>query len=225
MKFEYTVRYSDRKTVRITVERDRAIVVRAPRRVSPDEIKALLDRKSLWIYEKLNHPQKYDPAACIHKRFVAGESILYLGSRYRLEIAKDADAPLRFDGRFHLALNAREDAPKLFKAWFKERAREIITPQVEEIARNLGVTYNRIMISDLKYRWGSCTPLNNLNFNWRIIRAPMPVVKYIVAHELAHLIELNHSPRFWNIVAVQAPHYRRAKEWLKENGGELEMDF
>ena len=105
-----------------------------------------------------------------------------------------------------------------------QRKNEII-PKVRFYANNLGVTYNKIMISDLKYRWGSCTPKDNLNFNWRLIKAPMFVIEYVIVHELAHLLEGNHTPEFWNIVKVQVPNYEKAKEWLKENGEMLEGDM
>lgn len=88
---------------------------------------------------------------------------------------------------------------------------------MERYALQLGVEYNDILISDLKYRWGSCTLKGNLNFNWRLIKAPQFVFNYVVIHELAHLIELNHSERFWNIMKVQMPNYLEAKEWLKGN--------
>jgi predicted metal-dependent hydrolase len=77
----------------------------------------------------------------------------------------------------------------------------------------------------MKYRWGSCTPNNNIIFNWRIIKAPMFVVNYLVAHELVHLIESNHTPEFWNILSIQVPAYQKAKDWLKKNGHLLEVDF
>ncbi len=79
-----------------------------------------------------------------------------------------------------------------------------------------------VKIVDNRYRWGSCTLKNNVNFNWRLIKAPMFVIDYVIVHELAHLIEANHTPRFWNIVRTQAPTMEKAKAWLKENGGLLE---
>ena len=77
----------------------------------------------------------------------------------------------------------------------------------------------------MRYRWGSCTPKNNLNFNWRIIKAPLFVIRYIVVHELIHLIESNHTPKFWNILSIQVPDYQKAKDWLKRNGHLMEVDF
>lgn len=81
------------------------------------------------------------------------------------------------------------------------------------------------MVSELKYRWGSCTPNDSLNFNWKLIKAPMSVIDYVIVHELAHLMKQNHTARFWNIAQAQAPGYVKAKEWLKEHGDILESDF
>jgi len=89
----------------------------------------------------------------------------------------------------------------------------------------MGVNFNHILISDLKVRWGSCTPAGNLNFNWRILKAPGFVIDYVIVHELAHLREANHTPRFWNIVSVQVPQWEQAKNWLREHGDLLEVDF
>jgi predicted metal-dependent hydrolase len=78
-------------------------------------------------------------------------------------------------------------------------------------------------IVDNLYRWGSCTVNNNLTFNWRLIKVPMTVIDYVVVHELAHLIEANHTPRFWNIVKAQIVNMDKAKQWLKEHGQLLEQ--
>ncbi len=79
-------------------------------------------------------------------------------------------------------------------------------------------------IVDNRYRWGSCTVKDNVNFNWRLIKAPMFVIDYVIVHELAHLIEANHTPRFWNIVRAQSPKMEKAKQWLMENGQILEEE-
>ena len=84
---------------------------------------------------------------------------------------------------------------------------------------------NNINILDIKYRWGSCTPKDNIHFNWRLIKAPITVIEYIIVHELTHLLESNHTQEFWNRVSAQLPNYDKAKQWLKENGHELETDF
>jgi predicted metal-dependent hydrolase len=85
-------------------------------------------------------------------------------------------------------------------------------------AARMGVTFRKIRLNSARTRWGSCGPQGNLSFNWRLIQAPTEVLDYVVVHELAHLTELNHSPRFWARVAAFCPEYRAAKRWLKENG-------
>ncbi len=105
------------------------------------------------------------------------------------------------------------------------RAEEKLTPRIRRFAAAMGVAYERIMISDMRVRWASCTPKSNLNFNWRIVKAPDFVIDYLIVHELAHLLESNHTAQFWNTVAVQVPRYALAKAWLRENGAALEEDL
>ena len=107
-----------------------------------------------------------------------------------------------------------------------ETVRELVgrhpPPRIATFAAAMGVTYKRIWIRDLKYRWGSCTPGGTLTFNWRILQAPMIVVNYLVVHELAHILEPNHSRDFQNFVAVHVPSWAKARSWLKENGRQLD---
>ena len=102
-------------------------------------------------------------------------------------------------------------------------AEQKILPRVKQQARQLGVTYRSAEVSEGRYRWGSCTPNNKLSFNWRLIKAPMSVIDYVIIHELTHLIEPNHTPRFWSIVRAQHPATDNAKLWLREHGELLEQ--
>lgn len=223
MDIKYELIYSDRKTIGISVERDKNIVVRAPEKVTEKEIEDFIERKKYWIYTKLKHPQKYQRNS--NKEFISGESILYLGRYHKLDVVDDHFDKVKFANKFIISKKNRQNARVLFKEWYIERAKEKIIPKVEFFAKNLGVHYNSIKIREYKYRWGSCTTKNNINFNWRIIKAPPLVIDYIVVHELAHLLESNHSPEFWSIIKTQIPKYGEAKEWLKLNGGMLEKDF
>ncbi|TVM14167.1 hypothetical protein DPQ33_17800 [Oceanidesulfovibrio indonesiensis] len=114
---------------------------------------------------------------------------------------------------------------RALRRWFKKRAAEKIIPRAERFAQSLGVKYNQIQMTDSKFRWGSCSTKDNLNLNWRLIKAPVFVIDYIIVHELTHLIEGNHTPRFWNIVHAQVANMDKAKKWLKENGQLLLSDL
>lgn len=224
MKVEYQVKYSNRKTLNISVERDRSIIVRAPHHLSEEKIDEIVQSKKQWIKEKLNHTQKY-PIIAESKEFISGETLMYLGKNYQLLVVDEKIEGVEFDHRFKISRSNQPKANELFKSWYLSQALKKIEPLAKRYAKNLGVEYNQFKTSEMKYRWGSCTPANNIIFNWRIIKAPMYVVEYLVAHELVHLIEANHTPRFWNILSIQVPSYERAKNWLKKNGQLLEVDF
>lgn len=224
MKINYSIVYSNRKTLSIIVERDRRVIVRAPLKTSKELIEREVDKRKRLIQSKLNHNQKY-PVDKQPKEFVSGESLLYLGKSYKLYVIDDQIENVVFDSKFFISMANQSKANKLFREWYIKSANEVIVPKSEEIARKIGVKYNSINILDLKYRWGSCTPKDNIHLNWRIIKAPMTVVEYIIVHELVHLLVANHTAEFWNRVAVQSPNYNKAKEWLKHNGHELEVDF
>jgi predicted metal-dependent hydrolase len=224
MDLNYQIIFSKRKTATISVERDRKVIIRVPEGLSELKINELILSKEKWIIEKLNHNQKYNPTSS-KKEFVSGETLNYLGRNYQLQITDSKIDSIIFDNRFLISKSNQSQANKLFKEWYKLKAIEKIKPITRKFAKNLGVSYKEIKISEMKYRWGSCTTGGNLLFNWRIIKAPLYVVEYVIVHELAHLIEHNHSDNFWNIVSVQLPNYNKAKDWLKMNGEILEVDF
>ena len=224
MKLDYQIKYSKRKTLNISVERDRQIIVRAPHHLSREKIDELVQSKKQWIKEKLDHSQKY-PEVPRLKEFVSGESLMYLGRNYQLSVVDEPIEGIEFKQRFRISRANQPQANHLFRQWYQQKALVRITPIARQYAQKLGVEYNQLKISEMQYRWASCTPANNIIFNWRIIKAPLTVLHYLVVHELAHLLEANHTPRFWNIVSVQIPDYQKAKDWLKANGHVLEVDF
>ena len=226
MDLEYTiVRSPRRRKLTITVERDRAVVVHAPAVTSEEKIRQVVETKRQWIFEKTRHAQKYDDLP--HppgKELVNGESALYLGRNYRIEIlASDNPDGIRFAQKFFVPDDPNHCKLDAFRSWYILRAEEKILPRVRHRARQLGVEFAGAKIVDNRYRWGSCTAKDNLSFNWRLIKAPMSVIDYVIVHELAHLMEANHTPRFWNIVRAQIANMDKHKQWLMENGQLLEL--
>lgn len=111
-----------------------------------------------------------------------------------------------------------EQNPAL-EAQYRKEARRRITERAAYFAEKMGVDYGRIAIKAAKTRWGSCSAQGNLNFHWKLILMPPAILDYVVVHELAHRIEMNHSPRFWAQVERILPDYRERRRWIKENGG------
>lgn len=226
MELAYTIkRSSRRKNLTITVERDRTIVVHAPESASEEEIHAVVESKRIWLYEKTRHSQKFAAPHPPGKELVNGESALYLGRQYQIEVVEDCSGEVRFDQRFYVPARLSSERRHVLREWYVARAREKILPRVEIFAVSLGVKYGDARIVDNKYRWGSCTVNDNVSFNWRLIKAPMFVVDYVIIHELAHLLEGNHTPRFWNIVRAQSAKSEKARQWLLKNGQILEEDI
>lgn len=227
MELEYTIiRSPKRKKLTITVERDRSVAVHAPVNTPEDKIREVVESKRQWIYEKTKHDQKY--RAIPHppgKEMVNGESALYLGRNYKIEISPDGAAEVSFDHGFFVPAVSQERQKDALKKWYINKAKAKIIPRARSYSDVLGVEYAAAKIVDNRYRWGSCTTKNNVNFNWRLIKAPMYVIDYVIVHELAHLLEPNHTPRFWNIVRAQSPNMTKAKAWLRENGQILEEEI
>jgi predicted metal-dependent hydrolase len=219
------VRSPRRKTLTITVERDRRIIVHAPTETSEQEVHRVIDAKRQWIFEKLRHPQKYAgrPSAP-GKEVVNGESAPYLGRDYRIQIAETLSGDIELSGGFLVPLAHQARRREVLKNWYITEAKDKILARTRQQARELGVEFKAAKIVDNRFRWGSCTAGGNVNFNWRLIKAPMFVIDYVIVHELAHLIVSNHTAEFWTIVRAKSPTAEKARAWLKEHGQMLEKD-
>lgn len=106
-------------------------------------------------------------------------------------------------------------------AWLKTTAKDKLSARSAEHAASLGVAYKRISIGDMRSRWGSCSARGTLRYNWRLVMAPPEILNYVAAHEVAHLREMNHSSRFWALVASLDPDFSQHRAWLRAEGGRL----
>jgi predicted metal-dependent hydrolase len=174
----------------------------------------------MLLYQKINHPQKIKTSPESPTQ-LNGRSILYKGKNYKAFIDKETKGNFIFNGKFIISENIADQFSIKLNQWLMAEAKEKLIPKVVEFAKKLGVEFNLIMISDIQLRWGSCTPKNNININYRIIKAPSFVSNYIIVHELTHLLVPNHTKEFWQIVKTAYPKYVEAKKWLLEKGNLL----
>ncbi len=217
IKIEKIVRTKRRKTIALQITDDATLIIRAPLNVSDQTIKNVVAKHKEWIIRKRDEIFSRDPKF-VKKEFVDGEGFLYLGKNYKLTIVNRQHEPLVFKNGFYLLKTYLPIAKEIFINWYKEKAYEKISERVEWYARKRGFKYNRINITNAQKRWGSCSSKGNLNFSWRLIMAPLPVIDYVVVHELVHLEEKNHSKLFWDKVKMLMPDYKKHKIWLKNNG-------
>jgi len=230
---EYEIIRTDRKTMGINIEDAKTVTVRSPKKLSVEKIEDVLKEKKVWILTKLAKMEEIKPAPK-EKEFMTGEKLSYLGRRYMLEISNregvDEVQVKLYQGTFVVEYPAdldndetkrREAIREEFISWYREHAEAKIKERVDKYKEDLDVEPNNIVIKKQNKRWGSCSSKGNLNFNWKIIMAPMSVVDYLVVHELVHLLEDNHSREYWKTVESIIPDYREKREWLRVNGRRL----
>lgn len=190
------------------------VVVTLPNRTAQKEGLALVMDKADWILERLAGLPPRVP-------FAEGEMVPFVGVEHRIRTVPGGRGVVRREWGEILVAGRPEHLARRVRDWFKRQARELIAPRVRLKANALGRQPGRITVRDTKSRWGSCTHDGNLSFCWRLVMAPEMVLDYVVAHEVAHLVELNHSPEFWRWVGQLTVDADGAKKWLRQNGEAL----
>ncbi len=211
---------SRRKTIALIVQTDGSLIVRAPLRMPEVTIHAFVQGHEEWITKSRIKVRTVPPIPV--KKYEPGETFLFLGKPYPLEIIPRQRPALSFDGQtFHLARLALPRAREAFIRWYKSQAAEILTERVSVAARKYGFDYKKLRISSARARWGSCSSTGTLSFTYRLIMAPLEVVDYVIIHELVHTQVRNHSRTFWQRVAKLMPDYKQRMLWLKKNSRQL----
>lgn len=229
---EYDIIRTNRKTIGIIVDPEQGVVVRSPKYVTEDKVNELIKNKSDWILEKIEKVQEIKPAPR-PKEFLSGEKLPYLGRRYRIKLIRDDKKGVevkliraKFMIRAHSKFSEeerREMVKEKLIQWYRSKSDIKIRERVDIYKEKLVVEPENITVKKQEKRWGSCSSLGNLNFNWKLIMAPVSVLDYVVVHELIHLIHPNHSRDFWSLVETIIPDYKEKREWLRINGKSLDF--
>lgn len=220
LRFEVR-RSARRRTVGLTVGRKSELVVYAPKDVEQEDLIRWTRSKLLWVHRKLT--VKRDLEARVRSpEYVSGESFSYLGRRYRLKVVPSQDEPLSFglEG-FRLKAAARATAPEFFRRWYSETGSAWIQERVHAIAHRVGAKPAEVEIRDLGFRWGSCTNAGKVFINWKLLQLSARLADYVIAHELAHLVEHHHGPAFRALMSRAMPDWKARKEQLRRQAQEI----
>ena len=212
---DYTITRSRRKTIAIYITKDAAVEVRAPLGIRKDEIHCFLMSKQEWIKKHL-HSRRESLKNKSDFSLSYGDIVCMQGAEY--PINPSSGNSIGFDGKcFYLppGLPSEEIRRGVIEIYI-EAAKKVLTHKTVKYSKIMSVTPRAIKVNGAKTRWGSCSGKDSINFSWRLIMADDGVIDYVVVHELAHIIEHNHSPRFWAVVTSILPDYKIRQKRLKE---------
>ncbi|QDT91741.1 M48 family metallopeptidase [Gimesia algae] len=219
-KINYDLSYSSRKTLAIDVHPDLSVIVMAPKDTDDSAVEEKMHKRASWIVQQQRFFENYLPSIP-PRRYVSGESHRYLGRQYRLRVHKgDKESVKMARGQINVYLtdlSKKGRIKTLVVGWFRQRAevvfRELFDAMATKAERH-GISVDNFEIRRMKNRWGSCTNEGRILLNPDLIIAPKMCIEYVIVHELCHLQEYNHSPKFYHLLKKLMPEWEKRRERL-----------
>jgi len=217
-KIDFFVEYSDRKTLGITVTPDLDVLVKAPVDSSIDKIKEKLLKKAAWIIKQQSFFLSFQPKTPA-RRYIGGETHLYLGRQYLLKIESGKKDSVKLKGKFiEVRTSDKTKVKGLVKEWYllhaKSKFKEIAQPLIEKFKKHK-VVPDAIVFREMPTRWGSCTPKGKIILNPELIKAPSGCIEYVIIHELCHLVYHDHTQKFIDLQTKEMPDWEKWKSKLE----------
>lgn len=228
---EYSIRKSKRaKRINMKIDVNKGLEVIYPIGINQPTASEILQQNQAWVLATLDKMQSRKDSQ-VQRRYAQGEIFRYLGEDKHLNLIEKshgkrisvtlADDTLDVSLPPNVNKNDTEAIRDAIEKFYRKQAKGYLGQRTQDIADKLGFDYNRITIKHQKTRWGSCSTNKNLNFNLRLMMAPPDGIDYIIIHELCHLVHMNHSKAFWNLVASYCPEYKYWRKWFKQNSSML----
>lgn len=218
-RIPYIVKFSDRKTLGITVTPEGEVSLHAPVGTTITQIEDKLRKRARWIIKQQLYFRSFGERTP-EKKFISGESHYYLGRQYILRVSEGKCNSAKYKGRcFEVVCTSKSKAMLLMKEWYRKRAKikfaEIAEPIIGRFAK-YGVSPSSLYIQEMNNRWGSCTPKGKIILNTELIKAPKPCIEYVITHELCHLVHNDHTKAFFELLQTEMPDWERWKVKLEK---------
>jgi predicted metal-dependent hydrolase len=218
-KIAFNVQYSNRKTLTIAVLPNGNVIVKAPGDTTIEAIKKKVHKRASWIIKQQQYFRSFGERTS-KRRFISGESHLYLGRQYLLRVTIGKPDCIKYKGRyFEIVCSSKSKAKDLMNDWYRVHAKikfaEIAEPIIQRFQR-YNVEPTVIYIQEMNNRWGSCTNSRKIILNTELIKAARPCIEYVITHELCHLIHRNHTKAFYELLSVEMPDWERWKNKLEQ---------
>lgn len=214
----YSLIKSSRKSIGIIVHTDGSVVVRAPHRATKKEIDEVINKRFDWI---LKHKKRFEEQGPAYSKseFVDGEKHLFLGKEYIMRVTIGTFNNVTINGEFIDVECKNESLVKpLMEQWYRQKANklmpQIITPIIDKFNSLYDVSPNKISLKNMKSRWGSCSSKANISMNIKLIKSTESCIEYVMAHELCHLLQMNHSKNYYSLLTEFMPDWRERKKSL-----------
>lgn len=220
MNIDYLQRTS-RKTLSIVINEKAEIIVKAPKNMPNDKILNFIDSKQKWIETKVTEIKKQNK---IHNDLFQYNKILFCGKKYNVLKDKKAREVSILDSNIIIKsqITLKKEVNQLEK-FLKNCCIEIVGQRLKYFSNIMQLEPKEIRLINAKHRWGTCDSEGVISFNWRLIMMPPSIIDYVIVHELAHIMELNHSNAFWTIVSTVLPNVKDTRNLLKKSNFVLQL--
>lgn len=214
----YTLKQGRRRRLTMTID-ERGLSVGAPLRINQTDVETFIRSHADWVLRKL-----VEYAGSHARRHITvrdGSQLPLLGAAVTVSIVPGANRIRWQDDRLWLEARADADCDLLARRALQRRALSVFAERLALYSDSMGRSAPRLGLSNARTRWGSCSAKSGIRLSWRLIHLPLPLIDYVVVHELAHLVEMNHGPRFWAVVESLYPEWRDARRELKARAAEM----
>lgn len=218
-RIDFRVEYSERKSLGVTVTPDFFVIVKAPVNTTLVKVKEILIKKAPWILKQKSFFLSFHPKSA-KRRFISGETHLYLGRQYRLKVTISKNESVKLKGRFiEVGVVEKANVKNLVNEWYLQNARKkfhaLAQPLINKF-KKYKVTPGSIVLREMPTRWGSCTTKGKIILNPELIKAPKGCIEYVIIHELCHLVHTNHNQRFFDLQTKEMPNWENWKGKLEK---------
>jgi predicted metal-dependent hydrolase len=215
-RLAYALRFRATRHLTISVHPDLTVTVSAPHEADVSEVDRRVERRASWVHRHLRELETYHPLPA-PRRYVSGETHLYLGRQYRLRVRRGAESVSLSGGFLLVTTRDQRKVEGLVKHWYRGRAQEVFPRRLKGLTNNAswlnGIDHS-LRVREMPYRWGSCGPAGVITLNVDLVKAPPSCIDYILAHELCHRLDMSHSRRFYALLARAVPGWEKARERL-----------
>ena len=212
IKIDYLIR-TNRRSISISINNLGQVIIKAPRKTSMDEIQKIVDKKERWI---ILHKERIDKNNILNQSILTYKDILFCGNIYHIVFDERIKNITLTNNYCFIPYKYNENYIRKLILWYKKVAFEVLKQRVQYFCDLMQLEPSAVKLTNARTCWGTCNSKGVVSLNWRLIMVPHDLIDYVVVHELAHLVQLNHSKLFWEVVQSVLPDYATRRKNLKQ---------